>query len=406
MYNRAPKNTRQTLPRSLVGARRMLQRARPRSPLTTKPPYELTHWTAWFSNEDGTVDEQAGSHPYAAYFDFGLATAFNQANNSAEVAGGEIRTAEIALPQGFVGDPTATLQCSRQLFVAEHCPSETMIGTTTAYFANLGALSVPVFNIVPPPGLPAEFGFSLQGLNTYLDASVRTGSDDGVTEHVSSISHKEVIQAITTIWGVPGNGTHNRWRASKIGGCSQEELENSEGECTVAFHTPEKPLLTLPSDCGSQLPFVLRTTSYTGSNAERTFYMHGDQSEDPLTLGGCGFQAFAPGLTIEPERSTTDSPTGLSVDVSPSLAGLQQPKGLSSAPIRDATVSLPPGFVANPGEASGLQACSSAAAALTTPEEQAAGQENASAPACPAASKVGTAEAASPILGAAAEQQL
>jgi hypothetical protein len=370
-----------------------------------KPPYELTHWTAWFSNEDGTIDEQAGSHPYVAYFDFGLATEFNQAKERAQVSGGEIRTAEIALPQGFVGDPTAAPQCSRQLFGAEECPSETMIGTTMAYFANLPPLAVPVFNLVPPEGVPAEFGFSLQGLNTYLDASVRTGSDNGVTEHVSSLAHKEITQAITTIWGVPGNGTHNRWRAKKVGGCSQEELESVEGQCNVAFRTPEKPLLTLPTDCGSQLPFVMRTTSWTGTTTERAFYMH-NQDESPLTLSGCGMLTFNPTLAVTPELSTADSPTGLSVDVTPTVAGLQQTHGLSGADIRNAKVSLPKGFVVNPGEAASLQSCSEAAAALTSAAETAAGQENSSAPSCPLTSKVGTATAKSPILEGAAEKEL
>ena len=376
---------------------------------TAKPPYELTHWTAWFSNEDGTIDEQAGSHPYEAYFDFGLATALNQATHNAEVSGGEIRTAELELPPGFVGDPTATPQCSRKLFVAERCPSETMIGTTMAYFTSITSLEVPVFNLVPPPGLPAEFGFSLQGLNTYLDASVRTGSDNGIDEHISSIAHKEITQAITTIWGVPGNGTHNRWRAKKVGGCSQEELEGSstiiENECGVAFRTPEKPLLTLPTDCGSQLPFVLRTTSYTGTTTERAFYMH-NQDESPFALSGCGTLAFSPSLAVSPELSTADSPTGLSVDVTPTVAGLQQPHGLSGADIRDAKVSLPRGFVVNPGEAASLQSCSEAAAALTSAAETAAGQEDTAAPSCPLASKVGTATAKSPILEGAEEKEL
>jgi hypothetical protein len=378
------------------------------SPITissTKPPYELTHWTAWFSNENGTIDERAGSHPYAAYFDFGLATALNEASKGAEVTGGELRTAEIELPQGFVGDPTAVPQCSRVLFTAEDCPTETMIGTTTVYFANFDPLEFQVFNLVPPPGVPAEFAFSIQGLNTYLDASVRTGSDNGIDEHVSSVNHKQITQAITTIWGAPGNGTHNRWKSGKIGGCSQDELEDLSGACNVALIPTAKPLLTLPTDCGSQLPFVMRTTSWTGNTTERAFYMH-DQDESPLMLSGCGMLAFSPTLAIAPELSTADSPTGLSVDVSPTVAGLQQPHGLSGADIRNAKVSLPQGFVVNPGQAANLQACSESAAALTSPAETAAGQENSSAPSCPLASKVGTATAKSPILEGAAEKEL
>ena len=370
------------------------------------PSYETTNWTGWFSNADGTIDTQAGSHPYAAYFDINLATAFNAVANQAEIAGGELRTAEIELPQGFIGDPTAAPQCSRELFVAERCPPEAMVGTTTAYFTEIHPLEVAVYNLVPPPGVPAEFGFSLQGLNTFLDASVRTGSDYGVDEHLSSLSHKAIVQAITSIWGVPGDPSHDRWRRAVQGGCSQAEVEKADNECSAPFESNEKPLLTLPPSCGASLPFVLRTTSYTGNTSERTFYMHDQQSESPISLTGCDSLAFNPSLTIKPELSTTDSPTGLSVNVKPSVGGLQQPNGRSSTPIRGATVSLPPGFVVNPGEAAGLQSCSEAQAALTTSVEREAGQENTGAPSCPPASKVGTATAKSPILEADEEKQL
>jgi hypothetical protein len=361
------------------------------------PPYELTKWTGWFSNADGTIDEQAGSHPYEAYFDFGLATALNSSREATEVTGSELRTAEVELPEGVIGDPTAVPGCTRELFVAERCPSESMIGTTTAYFANEPALQVQVFNLAPPPGVPAEFGFSLQGLNTFLDASVRTGGDYGVTEHVSTVAHKEITQAITTLWGQSGDASHNRWRSGRIGGCSRAELESAGQGCSTGLFAADRPLLTLPTRCGVNLPFVLRTTAYTGAVSERTFYMH-DQSEQPLEISSCESLAFAPTLAIQPELSMADSPTGLNVDVTPALAGLQQPHGRGSSDIRDATVALPRGFVVNPGQAANLQAC--------TAEEAALGPENTAAPSCPAASKVGTATAKSPLIEGALEKEL
>jgi hypothetical protein len=371
----------------------------------TPPPYEVTDWNGWFSNADGSIDDQAGSHPYMAYFTLNLATMFDAAQQKADVSGSELRTAEIELPRGFVGDPTALPQCSRELFVAEHCSIESMIGTTTVTFANLPPFEIPVFNLAPPAGIPAEFGFSLQGLNTFLDASVRTGSDNGVNEHVSTVAHKEIMQAITTLWGEPGDSTHNRWRNGTIGGCTQAEMEESGNLCTIGGSPPRRPLLTLPSSCGEDMPFVLHTTSYAGTTSERTFYMH-DQDEKTLTLDGCDNLAFGPTISVAPETSATDSPTGLMVDVTPSVAGLQHPEGLNGAEIRNTKVSLPTGFVLNPGVAASLQACTTAQANLSTVAELAAGAENSSAPACPPASKVGTAKASSPILEGAAEKEL
>jgi hypothetical protein len=361
-------------------------------------------WDGWFSNADGTLDTQAGSHPYEATFGFDLAN-FLLPNDKAAISGGEIRTAEVELPPGLIGDPTAVPQCPRLQFDSEECPLESMIGTTTAMFANIAQVGVRVFNLVPPPGVPAEFGFSLQNLNTYLDASVRSGSDYGIDEHVSAIAHKEVVQAITTLWDNPGDPSHDRWRDGNAGGCAQEELELAGNPCTRSLTAANRPFLTLPTSCGNALPFVLKTTSWVGVKSERTFYMH-DSNDNATSLGGCENLAFAPLLSAAAQTAGADLPSGLSVDVTPPLGGLQQVEGLSSADIENTTVTLPRGFVANPGQAAGLQACQPSQDGLTSEAEQAAGQEDSGPPSCPAASKIGTARAKSPLLEGAGEKEL
>jgi hypothetical protein len=371
-----------------------------------EPGFEVTGWDGWFSNAKGTLDTQAGSHPYEATFDFDLATIFDQAVNTS-IAGGEIKTAEVELPPGFVGDPTAVPQCPREQFAAEECSLESMIGTTTVYFPNISPVGLQVFNIAPPPGVPAEFGFTLQGLNTYLDAGVRSGSDYGITEHVSAIAEKVIAQAVTVLWGDPGDRSHNRWRSGTPGGCTQEELfvKGAGTGCITGGTAVNKPFLTLPTSCSGVLPFVFRATSYTGRKSERTFYMH-DSSGDSAGLSGCQDLAFGPSFSISPDTGNADTPTGLTVDVKPPLGGLETREGLSSADIEDTAVTLPPGLVINPGQAAGLQACQPGQDGLTTEAEREAGQEDSGPPTCPNASKVGTVKAKTPLLEGSGEKEL
>ena len=69
-------------------------------------------------------------------------------------------------------------------------------------------------------------------------------------------------------------------------------------------------------------------------------------------------------------------------------SGLTAAEGLSSADIKDTTVTLPEGVVINPGQAAGLGACQPAESAVGTRE----------APSCPSSSKVGTDEIETPLL--------
>jgi hypothetical protein len=375
-----------------------------------EPPFEVTGWDGWFSNVDGTLDAQAGSHPYAAQFSFDLATVFKQGEENGEVAGGELRTAEVQLPPGFVGNPTAVPQCPREQFDAEQCPLQSEIGTVTAYPTAIVPIGLQLFNLVPPPGVPAEFGFSLEGLNTYLDAGVRSGSDYGISEHGSDVAQKAIAGVVTTIWGNPGDVSHDRWRNGgqiDAEGCTLHEISDFQayGQYCAPLDESGQPFLTLPTSCGRTLPFKLRVTSWTGKVSERSFDMH-DANGNTTELSGCGGLGFEPALSIAPDTGNADTPAGLTVDVKPSLGGLESLEGVSTADIKDTTVTLPAGLVINPGQAAGLQACPASQDGLTSEAEAAKGEEDDGPPSCPSASKVGTVKAKTPLLEGSAEKEL
>ena len=61
-----------------------------------------------------------------------------------------------------------------------------------------------------------------------------------------------------------------------------------------------------------------------------------------------------------PDTAKADTPAGLTVEVKPPVGGLTNPVGLSSADVENTTVALPDGVAINPGQAAGLEACTSA----------------------------------------------
>jgi hypothetical protein len=244
----------------------------------------------------------------------------------------------------------------------------------------------------PPAGSVAEFGFFAKDAEPVLiQAGLRTGGDYGITVHVHNIPQVEVVQSEkVVIWGVPGEASHDPARGTCLSEDEtvlQDELEGvepphneEESRCTAPGGLPVRPLLTLPSACGGSL-------SASGSM---------DDWEDPgvfysLTAGlppvtGCEDLSFDPSLSVAPEETSGSSPTGVGVDVH--LPAVEAPEGLAEANLRKAVVALPQGMVINPSAANGLQAC----------DEEQFGLHNANPVACPAAAKVGTAEAASPAL--------
>jgi hypothetical protein len=368
----------------------------------TDPAFGFTDWNAWFSNADGTLDTRAGSHPYEATFAFDLASTLtataNGEPNGRHVAGGEARNIEVQLPPGVIGNPAAVAQCTRAELAAEECPVESQIGTVIAYFTDVGDSGFRVFNLTPSPGVAAEFGFNFEGVLNLLESSVRTGSDYGISTRLRDASQRETTGSVLTLWGVPGDPSHNIWRNGEPYGCTQEQTTNSE-KCLPSPKPSHAPFLTLPTLCAGPQTFSIHATTWQEpvSEAAAAFESH-DVNGEPIGTTGCEDLSFGPGLTVAPERSAADTPTGISLEVKPPLGGLEDVAGLGTSDLKHASGSAPPGFVINPGQASGLVACGE------TEAESAIGTESPAT--CPPASKVGTVKAKSPLLETAPEKEL
>ena len=341
---------------------------------STEPGFGLTGFDGWFSNEDGTPDTQAGSHPYSLTLNFSL--------NAGEggPTGGGLRNLTIALPPGFVGDPHAVPQCTRQQLLSnlggEGCPPDTQVGTDVAGIEPHGEvgsadfdLRAPVYNMVPPPGVPAEFAFQLEGALVLVDTGVRSGSDYGISGDVRNIVFKPVFNSLT-FWGAPAEEVHSYERCGRTVGYHQG--------CgfTVGGQVP-RPLLTVPTSCEGPLTVRLTAESWKpGEPAVKASFTFHDPEGAPIGFTGCEHLSFNTSLGVAPDTSFADTPAGLTVDVKVPQEGLTQVGSIAASNIKDTTVTLPEGVAINPGQAAGLGACGPAEDGLTTEAEKAEGKED------------------------------
>jgi hypothetical protein len=337
--------------------------------------FGLSKLDAWFTNSDGTVDTQAGSHPYEATVAFAVnTTGFGP--DSEPPAGGEVAAVDVSLPPGLVGNPNAVPQCTRSELDNESggCPPGSQVGEDYALISNGDGFWYVgnVYNMVPPAGVAAEFGFGFGGIITLLDARVRAGGDGGITEH-SNVAQRAIDFNSLRLWGYPAehNGT---------------ELPG----------VPPAPFLTLPTSCGEPAGFsieALGTWRDLHATAPVTSAAYENNEGTPTGFTGCErLSHFEPTVTsLTPDTSFSDTAAGLEAKVRVPQ-GLS-PEELATSGLKEVSVTLPEGVSVNPGQASGLQACSLAEAGVGSNSEADDGP-----PGCPAASRIGSDEIETPIL--------
>jgi hypothetical protein len=317
------------------------------------------------ANQDGSPDIQAGSHPFAATteIDFNL--------NPDGSPDGFVKDLNVNLPPGLVGDPNAVAQCTRAQFEddSNNCPANSMVGIVTLKLTLFGqSLNLPeaVFNMQPPPGVPAQFGFRALFPPVFINAKVRTGGDYGLTTALHNISHALPLSGNSlTLWGVPADPAHDSARASV--GVGPSDL-------------PPAPFLTLPTACNGPLTTTADADSWQNPGA-----FVSATNTTPIGLQGCDHLQFGPSISVAADPSSADSPAGFAVDLH--VPQNNDPTGLATAHLKKAVVTLPEGVSINPSVADGLAGC--------TPAQ--IGLGNASEPTCPDASKIGSAEVDSPL---------
>ncbi len=288
----------------------------------------------------GERDQQAGSHPATVLTSIAYDTRldFQGAEGSAPIpylSVQEPKIENVNLPMGFLGDALAAPRCPVVALAAEQCPPDTRIGVITVFSSQAVEHDslLYLYNVTPEAGYPAQFGFA--DLKTVIMLRPRLlPSQDGYVLSVPVIAPRSELiklhEVSVELFGDP---------ALMDGGPAGE-----------AF-------LTNPVSCApGPLDATLEMNSWEDPGDWQSASTQMFAASDREALSGCGELQFAPTITLTPETTLTDTPSGFQIDASaPQSPNVQG--ALATAMLRDATLTLPTGLSVSPSAANGLAAC-------------------------------------------------
>jgi hypothetical protein len=348
-------------------------------------PFGLESLATEASGLDGSLDTQAGDHPY----EFTTTYFWNTDAQSGVTAASPEQPKDfvVNLPPGFVGNPQVVNKCPQYLARNEACPLSSQIGVARIYtgvaqhVVNRELGVSPIFNEVPDRGVAAQFVFSIGGLPTTLFATVSHDTNYAVRIVVKGIQQGVLNYSLltgisTTFFGTPltdpdidnlSVGAANKSFLQNPVNCAAGPLSTS-----VAMDSWQHPASWLANGSPNLADPNWKTTP--------------PQVVYP-SMTGCDMLQFEPSIQLTPDTTQADEPVGLNVTV-------KVPQGPGAWPalvtpeLKDATVTLPAGVSLSPSAADGLQACSDAQVAVesTEPDE------------CPEASVLGTVRIKTPLL--------
>ena len=305
-------------------------------------------------NEDGSPAVQAGSHPWA------MVTNFNFAQAASGRPDESLKDITLNLPPGLVGNTGAVAKCALKDFLSipdqtgiphgsnyeigdENCPNDTQVGVAevrTQPASVESSFNFGLYNLEPPPGVPAEFGVNVAGIPIILQASVRTDSDNGISLTVRNASQElSFYGGRFTTWGTPQDPSHDGERGLCLG-----LLGGSVGKCPLGSGVKPQAFLTLPTSCSSTFP-VSQMHANTWEHPTQTVPSESvpnkDAAGNALGILGCGALGFRPSLGISMDTTQADSPAGLTAEVKVPQDGLIVSGGLGTATLEDTKVILP-----------------------------------------------------------------
>ncbi len=354
-----------------------------------------------YRNEDGSIATQAGSHPYALQIDF--------AANTREPSPGTVfpeetaKDFEIEQMPGFAGDLTAVPLCSSADFLTlsstnsfvPKCADSSAVGVIYADVGvgeiGHGPLKSPVYELRPPLGSVAKFGFWVFGVPIVVSAGVSEAAPDNVLVHARDISQVlEFFGSKFTLWGNPASAAHDEERGACYAGSSSDE--KADPKCPAGVSV--KPLLTMPRACDGPLAtnWELDSWEHPGVFTTGSTLTHdGAEPPNPQGMSGCGKLGFSPSISSQPTSTSAESGSGLDFNLDFNDEGLSSPTGIAQSEVKKAVVTLPPGMTINPSVGEGLAVCTPAQLKRET-------AFSAPGAGCPQASKVGTLHVSSPLV--------
>jgi uncharacterized repeat protein (TIGR01451 family) len=366
----------------------------------------------------------AGSHPFSQGAEIVMnSTTSSGIDGGTVIAGGAVKELSVELPPGFVGNPANVPQCPLELLrgvTESRCPQNTAVGTNEVTLESkiaggkvnqfpAGGAGL-VYNMEPPPGHPAAFGFIIgSGAPFLLEVDVRNGRDYGVIVGDKAVGLKPFAFRTT----ICEFGAHRTLQ----GAVCTKKSEVSPGS---------KPFLVNPTACESEAPkWILKTNPWE----EQGNVLRVPAKVSPKVVK-CNELAFNPELAFKPSlpefkpgsavneggTSQADEPTGMTFDLK--VPQTEEATAKATPALKNLVMTLPAGMTVSPSASNGLQACSNAqfwptekqeqeektgTPAPQTAEEEAAAKsrEPAASAKCPGASQIGTVEVFTPLLSGA-----
>jgi hypothetical protein len=317
---------------------------------------------------------QAAGHPSLGITGFEVNTA------SSGEPEGKVKDVRVDIPPGLSVNPNAAPQCSEAEFNSSSgCAADTQVGeveiTAFVLITKIGPVSLPIYNLTPPQGVPAEFGFRL---NVAPLIDVRVLIVGGLSWY-----HEPVTSENS---GVPTGDYHEYFTIKEV----PTTLATVKTRLKFNGTAGDGTFLTLPSGCSTQTSY-LHIDSYEAPGQFKSIATISGFPPKAVTVSGCDEVPFSPSLSLTPGvgEQLPDQPDGASVD----LHVPQNPHGKSSpnsSDLKTAQVTLPEGMTMNPSAAHGLEGCTEAQIAVGTNNPVA----------CPAGSQIGTVAVETPVLPA------
>jgi hypothetical protein len=343
----------------------------------------------------GEAVTQAGGHPNFLTTSVLFNNVYDQETKEPAKPVQPVKDLAFYLPLGMLGDPAVTEPCPASLVEVEGentgCPPSSRVGSILPMILDLVTTDSPdpthvrgIYSVTPEHGFAAEFAFASNHYTFDFYASVvrRNGVYTLRVETPGIVKIAFLIGLIATFYGaikesfISDGEPVTFERGSFLTDPMDCQEDAAEREASVASNTWEDPDPTLP---------------FTGS------------APGFASIEGCGLLGFSSGLSVKPQTTQADSPSGYEV-------GLEVPQapndasGLGTPPARDVSVTLPEGTAISPSSANGLEACQETGPDginIEGAESEEIGVEGMERPAaghCPAASQIGTVTASTPLL--------
>lgn len=172
--------------------------------------------TAYVAGEPYT---QGGGHPFEGWTTIAFNTHPDPGLFDLPVPDADARTLTVELPPGFIGNPTVVPECSRDDFGRGtdtgqvRCSLNSEVGLTKIELTTGTTFHTPLFRLSPSPGSAATFGFDVVGVRVFVEASVRSGPDYGITIELTNISQGlQFNSSGMVLWGTPADPVHDTLR--------------------------------------------------------------------------------------------------------------------------------------------------------------------------------------------------